>query len=179
MTGAGTARADVIPPSDTWAEIFNPYLNAQGNTLCVDNPGGSRDPQKLQLWRCHGYDSQGSPQRWIFYPLSSYIHSGRSVTTYHLRNTASSLCAEIPETYPTDVDLIQWYCSDYPAVEWALEPVDPSSGNPDFQLETLEPRFTYVGHWCMAADNFSDSRGTRLVAQPCDPTDIRQLWNLG
>ena len=55
----------------------------------------------------------------------------------------------------------------------------PSGTNPDFQLETLEPEFTWVGHWCMAASNFTDSSPTRLVAEPCSPTDTRQLWNLG
>jgi hypothetical protein len=62
----GAAHADPIVPT-TWAEIYDPYLNAAGNTLCVDDPSGSTAQfQKLQLWRCHGYASNGSPQRWVF-----------------------------------------------------------------------------------------------------------------
>jgi hypothetical protein len=46
-------------------------------------------------------------------------------------------------------------------------------------LETLEPRFSFVGHWCMAASTFTGNSPTRLVAEPCEPTDTSQLWNLG
>jgi hypothetical protein len=28
LAGTGIARADVIPPSSGWAEIYSPYLNA-------------------------------------------------------------------------------------------------------------------------------------------------------
>jgi hypothetical protein len=103
-------------------------------------------------------------------------------------NTGSGLCIGFPETgssSPTGVDLIQEPCSPldlgHPDIVWVLEPIDPSpSGtDPDFQLETMEPRFTWVGHWCMAASNFRDNSPTRLVAEPCVPTDTRQLWNLG
>ena len=64
LAGTGTARADVQPPAGTWAEIFNPYIHSQGITLCVDDPNNSTaDRQPLQLWRCHGYASNGAPQR--------------------------------------------------------------------------------------------------------------------
>src|SRR5205085_8772545 len=73
MAGTGTARADVIPPSPgDWAEIFDPYINTHGFSLCVDNPGGSSDIQKIQLYHCHGYASNGGPQRWFFTPVSQY-----------------------------------------------------------------------------------------------------------
>ena len=63
----GTARATDIPPVGQWAEIFNPYLHAQGNTLCFDDPNGSTsDGTRAQLYRCHGYASNGAPQRWVF-----------------------------------------------------------------------------------------------------------------
>ena len=41
LAGAGTAGADITPPSLQWAEIFNPYLHAQSITLCADDPNGS------------------------------------------------------------------------------------------------------------------------------------------
>ena len=54
--------ADVVPPAGTWAEIFNPNLHANGITLCADDPNGSTAHfQALQLWRCHGYASNGIP----------------------------------------------------------------------------------------------------------------------
>ena len=180
MAGTGTARADVIPPSPgDWAEIFDPYINTHGFSLCVDNPGGSSDIQKIQLYHCHGYASNGGPQRWFFTPVSQYNkQTGTIFTVYQIRNQSSNKCIGFPETFPTAVDVIQESCSGLD-VQWALEPVDPSSANPDFQLETLEPRFTYVGHWCMSASNFTGNSPTRLVAEPCEPTDTSQLFNLG
>ena len=68
LAGTGTARADVLPPAGTWAEIFNPNIHAHGITLCADDPNGSTAQfQALQLWRCHGYASNGIPQRWTFF----------------------------------------------------------------------------------------------------------------
>lgn len=181
MAGTGTARADVIPPSGAWAEIFDPYIHPQGFSLCVDNPSGSSDIQKIQLYHCHGYASNGGPQRWFFTPVGQYNkNTGTIFTVYQIRNQSSGLCIGFPETFPTAVDLIQEPCgSGIFDTQWALEPVNPASSSPDFQLETLEPRLTYVGHWCMAASNFTGNSPTRLVAEPCEPTDTRQLWNLG
>jgi hypothetical protein len=181
LAGTGTARADVIPPSGSWAEIFSPYLHAQNITLCADDPDGSTSVTKIRLWRCHGYASNGGPQRWVFTPVGQYNkNTGTIFTVYQIRNQTSGLCLGFPETSPTGVDLIQEPCgSGAFDTQWALEPVDPSGTSPDFQLETLEPRLTYVGHWCMAVSNFTDNNATRLVAEPCEPTDTRQLFNLG
>ena len=63
MAGTGTARAAVVPPANTWAEIFAPEINASGITLCADNSGSTAQFQSLQLWRCHGYASNATPQR--------------------------------------------------------------------------------------------------------------------
>lgn len=60
MAGTGTARAAVVPPANTWAEIFAPEINANGITLCADNSGSNAQFQLLQLWRCHGYASNGT-----------------------------------------------------------------------------------------------------------------------
>ncbi len=60
------AHATVVPDPN-WNEIFSPGLQARSNTLCLDVPGGSsQEALRLQLWRCHGSDSQGAPQRWQF-----------------------------------------------------------------------------------------------------------------
>ena len=129
------------------------------------------------LFQCRS----SAPQRWFFTPVGQYnTRTGTIFTVYQIRNQASGLCVGFPETFPTGVDLIQEPCSSgIFDTQWALEPVDLASSNPDFQLETLEPRLTYVGHWCMAASTFTGNSPTRLVAEPCEPTDTRQLWNLG
>jgi hypothetical protein len=182
LAGAGTARANVTPPSGTWFEIFNRYLHAQNITLCVDDPNASTDVTKLRLWRCHGYASDGAAQRWFFTPTGTYNNdNGTIYTTYQIKDGASNLCLGFPETFPTGVDLIQERCGAGAFdTDWVLEPIDPSATgtNPDFVLETLEPRLSYVGHWCIAASTFNDTNGTRLLAEPCSPTDSRQLWNL-
>ncbi len=42
---AATAHAsDPTVPSETWNEIFVPFDNGQGNTLCADVPGGTTAP---------------------------------------------------------------------------------------------------------------------------------------
>ena len=67
LAGPGTARATDVPPDGQWAEIYNPYLHAQGNILCFDDPSGSTaDGTQAQLYRCHGCASDGTPQRWVF-----------------------------------------------------------------------------------------------------------------
>jgi hypothetical protein len=54
-----------VVPASTWNEIFAPEINSNGNTMCADDPGWSVTPyQSLQLWHCHGYASDGQPQRW-------------------------------------------------------------------------------------------------------------------
>jgi hypothetical protein len=62
LGATGTARADVVPPTTTWAEVYDPYTSAPA---CLDDPGGATSGNTpLELWHCHGYDSQGTPQRW-------------------------------------------------------------------------------------------------------------------
>src|SRR5690242_16679602 len=87
MTGTGTARADVVPPASTWAEIFAPEINASGITLCADNSGSSAQFQNLQLWRCHGYASNGTPQRWQF----EYANLVLAGPVYRIANVGSGL----------------------------------------------------------------------------------------
>ena len=78
---AGTARADVTPPpAGIWAEIDNPFLHDQNIILCADDPNGSTaDGQRLDLWRCHGYASNGTMQRWYFFQVYNQDASGNYV----------------------------------------------------------------------------------------------------
>ena len=89
MAGTGTARADVIPPANTWAEIFAPEINSSGITLCADNFGSTAQFQNLQLWRCHGYASNGTPQRWEFEFVGNTRDRG---PVYQIANVGSGLC---------------------------------------------------------------------------------------
>src|SRR5262249_58973204 len=96
MAGTEAARADVVPPVGQWVEIFNPYLHAQGNTLCFDDPNGSTSSgTQLQLWRCHGYASNGAPQRWVF--IQQEDNNGNPIyfagsPVYQLYNLAAGKC---------------------------------------------------------------------------------------
>ncbi len=179
LAGPGAARADVIPPAGTWAEIFNPYIHAQGITLCVDDPGGSTDvAQAMDLWRCHGYASNGTMQRWIFTPQGAVNVSGEIFTIYTVKNVASGQCLTVPQTdNPAGLSVLQEPCSGgSPDIYWILEPRDQSGTSPDFQLES---EFVYIGHYCMASNTFTDNNGTRLIIEPCNFQDTSRVWNLG
>ena len=59
----GTARANVVP-QPPWSEIFPTFTN---QLACLDDPNGSATPNThVQLWHCHGYATNGGPQRWVF-----------------------------------------------------------------------------------------------------------------
>ncbi len=173
----GTAFAGVTPPSGTWAEIFNPYLHAQGNTLCLDDPGGSHAfGQPMQLWRCHGYASNGTMERWAFVPVydSNDIPRRDPVTgivLYQLVNLAASECLGIEGPPGTQMALNPCTGSDL----WDLRSDNAVSQNGlDFQIATSGPNSE-----CVSASNFTDSNGTRLVSEQCSPYDTSQIWNLG
>jgi hypothetical protein len=175
--GTGTARATDFPPADGWAEIFNPYLNAQGNTLCFDDTNGSTsDGARAQLYRCHGYASNGAPQRWVFIQPED-IH-GNLITeggndVYELYNLAAGRCLAVNGT-SAGQPLILTSCvtSNTSVAWWELRPTTPASH--DFQLALW-----LYDDWCIAANDFNDNKPTRLGLAGCSPTDTRQLWNLG
>ena len=177
MAGTGTARADVIPPVAQWVEIFNPHLHDKGITLCADDPGGSTSSgTPLQLFRCHGSDSSGAPQRWVF--TQPEDDNGNPVyidghPEYRIYNLAGGWCinAESPPGSPVFLGT----CSGNLGVWWEVRSAGNPAG-PDFQLVALGGDPADV---CVSASNSSDSNGTRLVMAHCDPTDARQLFNLG
>jgi hypothetical protein len=181
VAGSGVARASVTPPaSGGWAEIFNPYLRAQGFPLCADEPNGSSAQfLKIDLFHCHGYASNGAPQRWAFVPDGTSGIFG-NFPVYHIENLHSGLClglstADVSNTAGRDVD--QQTCASLDT-DWILRAIDPTGPNPDFQLEALVG-FPFINTWCLAASNFTGNNNTRLVNEPCSPTDTRQLFNLG
>jgi hypothetical protein len=183
---AGTARADVVPPpAGVWAEIFNPYLHAQNITLCADDPAGSTaNGTWMQLWRCHGYASNGAPQRWEFSPYSVNGFTQRDPITgnqlYHIYNQAAGKCLGYAANSATDVFLALRSCptADDSFNTWELMSDNAISQNGlDFQLGLYEPGGAV--QFCAAASTFTDNNGTRLLLDFCDPYDTRNIWNLG
>jgi hypothetical protein len=173
----GTARATDFPVPGQWAEIFNPYLHAKGNTLCFDDPNGSTSfGTQAQLYRCHGYASNGAPQRWVF--VQAEDSNGNPVTeggnnVYELYNLAAGRCLAVTGT-SAGQPLIMGSCitSNTSIALWELRPTNPASH--DFQLALW-----LFDNWCIGANDFRDNSPTRLLLFGCSPSDTSQLWNLG
>jgi hypothetical protein len=182
MAGTGTARADVIPPSGAWAEIFSPNLQAQGFSLCADDPSGSTSSgTPLQLYHCHGYASNGAPQRWVF--IQPEDNNGNLIydeghPVYEIYNMAGGLCLTAPNL-AAGTQLTLGTCNRATAtgqIWWELPAVNSPAG-PDFQIFPWPVDFTY--NRCVSASNFSGSNGTRLVMEPCDPNNTARIFSLG
>jgi hypothetical protein len=152
----GTAHAsDPTRPGNPWNEIFLPFGHGQGNTMCVDVPGGTTAPgARLQLYHCHGYASDGAPQRWHFL-------GGRFS---EVSNPGSDLCIGFPDggAPAGGARLIQESCDQAPG--WQLVPRGRDGADPHFVLETSGPGGPAL---CMAAADLSDDNQTPLVAAPC------------
>lgn len=155
MVPAKAALADPIPDSPgVWKEILPPYI-LPTTPKCLDVPGGSTSPGiALQLWHCHGYASNGGPQRFQFFSLGG--------GAYWIVNTNSGLCVAALSQGPLLV--IQTYCSADPLTEWVFQPsqFDHDVTGPGFFLLNLG---TFD---CMAArDNYTGD-GTPIVLNVCE-----------
>jgi hypothetical protein len=177
LAGTGTARATDFPPVGGWAEVFNPYLGTQGNFLCFDDPSGSTsDFTQVQLYHCHGYASNGAPQRWVFVQPEDINgnpirEDGNNV--YELYNLAAGRCLAVTgTTVGQPLVLTSCVTSDKSIAMWELRPTNPASR--DFQLALW-----LYNDWCIAANPLNDNRPAGLGLAGCSPTDTRQLWNLG
>jgi hypothetical protein len=182
MAGTGTARADVVPAT-SWAEIFNPNLQATQNNLCADDPNASTaEFQALQLWHCHASASNGISQRWTFQPQGSSNDLG---PLYRMANVGgSNYCISLdvhvafvlPYAQWSDKSLVQESCDDTVLVDWNVVPATHSP-DPAHQVEIVSTEHLASDQpYCLAADNFRDLNGTRLVVLPCSPDDSRQWW---
>ena len=90
MAGAAQASTPGVP-DPSWNEIFVPFDNGLGNTMCVDVPGGSTSPGALlQLYHCHGYASDGGPQRWQFINMGPWYFVGE---IYQTKLLCTAACA--------------------------------------------------------------------------------------
>ena len=178
LAGTGTARAD-----SGWSEIYNPYLHAQGNTLCVNDPGASTaSGTQLNLYRCYGYDPRGTRQRWVLIqPEDSnsdpVYDEGHPV--YEIYNVAAGLClsaANLLAGRPVTLGTCNRYIT-RSQIWWELLPAGTSPDGPTFQIFPWPLEYTYGN--CVSASNLSDSNSTPLVLEPCDATDAARLWSLG
>ena len=176
----GTAHAsDPTRPARPWNEIFLPFGNGMGTTMCVDVPGGTSAPgARLQLYHCHGYASDGAPQRWS---LSCADGAGCASggRFYELSNPGSDLCIGFPDgSVPANgARLVQESCGQVPA--WQLVPQGRESrgGHPHVMLETSGPGGPAL---CMTAGNLSDENHTPLVAAPCQGFgNAAEIFELG
>jgi hypothetical protein len=167
MTGIARASAPTRP-GEAWNEIFLPFGNGRGSTMCVEGPGGSTAAgARLQLSDCHGYAPNGMPQRWHF-------SGGRF---HQMSNARSGLCIGFPDGGPpvTGARLVQERCDQVPG--WQLVPQSRDGTDALFQLETSGPGSPAL---CMAAARLSNDNHVPLVALPCDGfQDAEQLLELG
>ena len=183
MAGTGTARADVVPPANTWAEIFAPEINSNGITLCADNFGSNAQFQNLQLWRCHGYASNGTPQRWQFQFVGNF--RGIGLPEYRIANVGSGLCIGLdPNRVNISWDsiagsnLVQESCISNLTI-WVLEPAT-NSPDPNNQFQLLND-YGATNHlpYAMEANTFLDQNGNRLIAEPWSRDNSAQWYALG
>jgi hypothetical protein len=181
MAGTGTAHAAVVPPPTSgWAEIFAPEINANGITLCADNFGSSAQFQNLQLWRCHGYAANGTPQRWQF-EFANLVLAG---PVYRIANVGSGLCIGLdPNRVNANTiagsNLVQESCFNSPTL-WELIPAtDSPDPNNQFILRNAFGGLSAGPTYAMEANTFLDQNGNRLIAEPESPFNSAQWFALG
>jgi hypothetical protein len=173
LGATGTARADVTPPANTWSEIYNPYLNAQGFSLCADDANASSAVgNPVQLYHCHGYASNGAPQRWRFqlaFEDANHVPINNGI--YIIGNDASPGHCLDAQRFVAGAPLTLGACFIFQY--WKLVPI---GAGPDFQLQEWASDSAPL---CVAASNFTGNNNTRLMAEPCSLPDTRQRFRLG
>jgi hypothetical protein len=185
MAGTGTARADVPVPA-SWQELYNPNLQATQNQVCVDIPFATHDEfAALWMWTCHATAADGISQRWTFLPTDVTNSLGRA---WEIANQGGSgLClgldrrlASTPYTQWSDKSLVQESCFGGPELVWNVVQATQSP-DPAHQVEIISTDYSpSMGQepYCLAADNFRDTNGVRVVGLPCSPYDSRQWWSI-
>ncbi|HVQ93612.1 MAG TPA: ricin-type beta-trefoil lectin domain protein [Mycobacteriales bacterium] len=169
MTAAApAAHADPTPPpADQWAELFLPFNNP-GNHKCADIPSGtSSHSEHLQVFHCHGYASNGGPQRFRLIPVPD--------GTYRIQNFANNLCM-VPDSIPP---LVHQDVCDPANVAFRWQ-IIPTPINPDaFRL-----RNPAIGG-CLGVLNVPVQDHDQLRLRGCDNSTVlttelqRQLWMFG
>jgi hypothetical protein len=166
-----SARADVVP-QPPWSEIFPPLTD---NLACLDDPSGSATSgTTLQLFHCHGYASNGGPQRWLF-------NAGGAPNVQNIYHVNShNLClGPDPHHVLTPGERAELVtCSGiFGGPLWTLHSRNAYSGDPYFMLE-LGVR-DLSSSYCLALPDFSGGNGEPVILEPCNASDELQYWNLG
>lgn len=182
LAGTGTARADVAPPSG-WSEIYSPYLHGQGITLCFDDTNGSTSSgTQVQLYHCHGYASNGAPQRWVFIQPEDLngnpIYDTNGSPVYEIYNLGAGLCLTA-QNLLAGMPLTMGTCNRATSTGqtwWELPGVGSPTG-PGFEIFPWPVSHSYGN--CVAASNASGNNHTRLVMEPCDPSNTARVFMLG
>ncbi len=155
IAAPGIARADVVP-QPPWSEIF-PTLTDQ--LACLDDPSGSATPNThVQLFHCHGYATNGGPQRWLFM-LWGTLSPGN--TAYRI--VSHNLCLGPDQSGPLvpgdRVTLIT--CNNFGGPIWTLHSRNAYSGDPYFTLE-----LGLSSGYCMALPDFSGGNAEPVILKP-------------
>ena len=164
----GTAHAEVTPPAGTWAEIFNPYTNSA--PVCLDDPSGSTAVGTLlQVWHCHGYASNGTPERWLFGDWGS---EGPGVHDWVVETANGPLCLGPSGTGAAGSRVALNKCFIGPV--WNLHSLGAdTAAYPDFELEL------YHTGLCMTLPDWSGGNGEPVILEPCRAGNTLQHWVLG
>jgi hypothetical protein len=152
---AGLLAAAAVPARGSAAvayyEISPPaYFNGSFNQ-CLDVPGGSINPAvRLQLFHCHGFDSNGAMQLWQF------IHVGTD--SYRIVNKKSGLCLTAGGEGNGSA-VFQDYCGQTITGDvWQVD-AEPISGHVRLMNRV-------VG-LCLAAANYPGGGHTAVVVRSC------------
>jgi Ricin-type beta-trefoil lectin domain len=169
MAMPGTARADVVP-APTWNEIVPAYVDSPA---CLDDPSGSATPTNVQLYHCHGYASNGGPQRWLF---SFWGTLSPGNTVYIIRSHNLCLGPDQNGPFGPGMRVALITCNSFGPV-WTLHSRNAYSGDPNFTLELGLSSGT--SHLCMALPDFTGGNGEPVTLEPCNSFDELQNWLLG
>ena len=144
---------------------------------------GDAQFQNLQLWRCHGYASNGTPQRWLFQFVGNY--GGIGAPEYRIANVGSGLCIGLdPNRVNISWDaiagsnLVQESCISNLTI-WIMDPAI-TSPDPNNQFHLLND-YGLPNHlpYAMEANTFLDQNGNRLIAEPWSHDNSAQWYALG
>jgi hypothetical protein len=163
----GAAQATTPPSGGDWAELYNPLLPLVDNKfhVCLDVPGGSTSVGTfLQMFHCHGYASNGAPQRWQFTHLSD--------GSYWIWNQSNLLCVTAVGPLSSDhtARIRQFPCGSSDGQAWWFVDFQPDQS---FQLQNTSGTFANM---CLAAK--ANSNNSAMIAKTCN-LDAFQIWGLG
>src|SRR5262249_9111182 len=154
-------------------------LQARNNTMCVDVPGGSsQEGLLLQLWHCHGSDSQGAPQRWQFIRWGT---DPDGHPAYLVENTGNHLCISWELAFtrnpPGNIDQVSCVSSNPSLTVWVI--LDESLQTSRLEVATWNMATGAVvdGGHCLEAYDSSDNNGTPLRLGDCS-RNADQVWAL-